>query len=77
MPLSNSEISAASGSSSDSGSSGGGSGGGGRHSPGLFSSSGSCTPRSRRYWAKRFYNFLSKLTELATAIKDEAALDAM
>ena len=35
------------------------------------------TPRSRRYWARRFYNFLSSLTELAAAIKDEGALDSV
>lgn len=35
------------------------------------------SPRSRKYWARRFYNFLSKMSELASAVKDEAALDHM
>mmetsp|Transcript_24574 Transcript_24574/g.49281 ORF Transcript_24574/g.49281 Transcript_24574/m.49281 type:complete len:345 (-) Transcript_24574:94-1128(-) len=30
---------------------------------------------SRHYWAHRFYNFLSKMTELSAAIKDESTLD--
>jgi hypothetical protein len=30
----------------------------------------------RRYWGQRFFNFLSKLTELASTPKDEKALDA-
>lgn len=29
---------------------------------------------SRKYWATRFYNFLSTLPELATAIKDDVSL---
>lgn len=28
--------------------------------------------RSRRYWAARFYAFLSKMTELSSAIKDDS-----
>jgi hypothetical protein len=49
-------------------------GGSGRSSPSLLSarmgSSG-----GRKYWASRFYAFLSKMTELSTAIKDESSID--
>lgn len=41
-------------------------------SPTLFSD---VAHKSRRYWARRFYNFLSNLSELKAAVKDEAALD--
>jgi len=47
----------------------------GRSSPSLFAGGGGATPRGRHYWARRFYNFLSKMTELASAIKDESALE--
>jgi len=47
------------------------------HHSGYTQNSGNCTPRSRRYWARRFYNFLSKMTELAAAVKDEGALEEM
>lgn len=42
-------------------------------SPTLFTEG--AAPKSRKYWARRFYNFLSKMTELASAIKDEATVD--
>jgi hypothetical protein len=44
-------------------------------SPTLFAEG--AAPKSRRYWAHRFYNFLSKMTELASAIKDESTVDNM
>ena len=47
-------------------------------SPVLFASAvGASQLHSHKYWARRFYNFLSKMTELSSAIKDEAALDVI
>lgn len=45
-------------------------------SPTLFPGGGG-TPRGRKYWARRFYAFLSTLCELKSAVKDEGALDAL
>mmetsp|Transcript_2046 Transcript_2046/g.3594 ORF Transcript_2046/g.3594 Transcript_2046/m.3594 type:complete len:181 (+) Transcript_2046:288-830(+) len=71
-----------SGSTTTSSSSSGGDGGdGGKSSNGEVSidnGGGSAAPpvvlATRSYWSKRFYLFLSKMTELASAIKDEASI---
>ena len=75
MSVSNSDIDSATGASDhhDHNHSSSGYSSSGRSSPSLFA--GGSTPRGRHYWARRFYNFLSKMTELASAIKDESALE--
>ena len=31
----------------------------------------------KKYWAKRFYTFLSKMTELANTIKDDSKIELL
>ena len=49
--------------------------GGSDSGPSLFNSG--VNARGRKYWAHRFFAFLSKLTELAAAVKDESALEEL